>query len=176
MLDLSSEGLTIDDPAKQALIEQIRKLTPKTYVGLLRAQESLQVLSDPSVDREAIATQIEQQTLSGKTGLLPTIDAIGGIADAMIKKSAVRLAILYVSDGDVKNYREDFANPVINSSDAHDLEHRTTALDAAWRHVEADFGKEAAVRLLEENPRAVLAGVGLNPAPYALKKKWFGLW
>ncbi|HXB73439.1 MAG TPA: CpsB/CapC family capsule biosynthesis tyrosine phosphatase [Candidatus Acidoferrales bacterium] len=62
------------------------------------------------------------------------------------------------------------------ASDAHDLEHRTTALDAAWRYVEADFGKEAAVRILEENPRAVLAGVGLNPAPYALKKKWFGLW
>ena len=62
------------------------------------------------------------------------------------------------------------------ASDAHDLDHRTTALDAAWRYVEADFGKEAAVRILEENPRAVLAGVGLNPAPYALKKKWFGLW
>ena len=82
------------------------------------------MLSDPSVDREAIAAQIEQQTLSGKTGLLPTVDAIGGIADAMMKKSAVRLAILYVTDGDVNNYREDFANPVINSSDAHDLSRR----------------------------------------------------
>jgi len=82
------------------------------------------VLSDPSTDREAIASQIEQQTLSGKTGLLATIDSIGAIADAMMKKSTVRLAILYVTDGDVKNYREDFANPVINSSDAHDLSRR----------------------------------------------------
>jgi hypothetical protein len=124
VLDLSSEDLTLDDPAKQALIEQIRKLAPKTYIGLLRAQEGLQVLNDPSVDRDAIAAQIEQQTLSGKTGLLQTVDAIGGIADAMMKKSAVRLAILYVTDGDVNNYREDFANPVINSSDAHDLSRR----------------------------------------------------
>jgi protein-tyrosine phosphatase len=62
------------------------------------------------------------------------------------------------------------------ASDAHDLKHRTTALDAAWRYVEAHFGAETAVRVLEENPRAVLAGVPINPAPYALKKKWFGLW
>jgi hypothetical protein len=124
VLDLSSEDLTLDDPAKQALIEQMRKLPPKTYVGLLRSQEGLQVLSDPSTDREAIAAQIEQQTLSGKTGLLATIDAIGGIGDAMMKKSSVRLAILYVTDGDVNNYREDFANPVINSSDSHDLSRR----------------------------------------------------
>ena len=31
------------------------------------------------------------------------------------------MAVLYVSDSDVANYREDFSNPVINSSDAHDL-------------------------------------------------------
>lgn len=124
VLDLSSGDITLDDPAKQALIEQIRSLTRKTYIALLRAQEGLHVLSDPSLDRETIISQIEQQTLSGKTGLLPTIDAIGGIADAMMKKSAVRLAILYVTDGDVNNYREDFANPVINSSDAHDLSRR----------------------------------------------------
>ena len=124
VLDLSSEDLTLDDPAKQALIEQIRKLPPKTYIGLLRAQEGLEVLNDPSTDREAIAAQIEQQTLSGKTGLLATIDSIGSIADAMMKNSSVRLAILYVTDGDVKNYREDFANPVINSSDSHDLSRR----------------------------------------------------
>ena len=63
------------------------------------------------------------------------------------------------------------------ASDAHNLKHRTTALDAAWRYVEASFGAEAAVRVFEENPRAVLAGVPINSAPYALKKrKWFGLW
>ena len=42
----------------------------------------------------------------------------------MLAKSAVRVAILYVTDGDVRNYREDFNNPVINSSDSHDLSRR----------------------------------------------------
>jgi protein-tyrosine phosphatase len=63
------------------------------------------------------------------------------------------------------------------ASDAHDLKYRTTALDAAFRYVEATFGAEAALRVFEENPRAVVAGVPVNPVPYALKKrKWFGLW
>jgi hypothetical protein len=42
----------------------------------------------------------------------------------MLEKSAVRVAILYITDGDVRNYREDFTNPVINSSDSHDLSRR----------------------------------------------------
>lgn len=63
------------------------------------------------------------------------------------------------------------------ASDAHDLEYRTPMLDAAWRYVEGTFGREAAVSVLEENPRAVLAGTPLNPVPYLLKKKkLFGLW
>jgi len=63
------------------------------------------------------------------------------------------------------------------ASDAHDLKHRTTALDATYRYVESTFGPEAAVRILEENPRAVIAGVELNSIPYVLKKrKFFGLW
>jgi hypothetical protein len=93
-------------------------------VSLLRAQDGLQVLQDPTADRDAITMRISEQTLSGKTGLLATVDTTGRIADAMLEKSAVRVAILYVTDGDVRNYREDFTNPVINSSDSHDLSRR----------------------------------------------------
>jgi hypothetical protein len=124
VLDLSSGDLTILDPARQTLVEEIHKLPPKTYVGLLRAQDGLLVLSDPTTDREAIAGHIQLQTPSGKTGLLPTVDTICRIADSMLRKSAVRTAVLYVTDGDVRNYREDFTNPVINSSDSHDLSRR----------------------------------------------------
>jgi len=124
VLDLSSGDLTIIDPARQTLVEEIHKLPPKTYVGLLRAQDGLLVLNDPTTDREAIAGQIQLQTPTGKTGLLATVDRIGRIADSMLKKSAVRTAVLYVTDGDVRNYREDFTNPVINSSDSHDLSRR----------------------------------------------------
>jgi hypothetical protein len=124
VLDLSSGDLTLADPAKETLNVEIRKLPANAFVGLLRAQDGLLVLNDPTADREALATLIAQQTLSGKTGLLSTIETAGQIADAMLRKSAVRVAVLYVTDGDVRNYREDFTNPVINSSDSHDLSRR----------------------------------------------------
>lgn len=121
VMDLSSGDLTVIDPAKETLLEEIRKLPPKTFVGLLSAADGLHVLQDPSADRDVVAGEISLPVLAGKTGLLPSIDPIGRIGDAMLKKSAVRVAILYVTDGDVRNYREDFTNPVINSSDSHDL-------------------------------------------------------
>jgi hypothetical protein len=124
VLDLSSSDLTVADPAKETLTGEIRKLPPNAFVGLLRAQDGLVVLNDPTADRDAITTLVAEQTLSGKTGLLATIDTAGRIADPMLEKSAVRVAILYITDGDVRNYREDFTNPVINSSDAHDLSRR----------------------------------------------------
>ena len=124
VLDLSSGDLTLVDPAKETLAAEIRKLPLNAVIGLLRAQDGLEVLNDPTADRDAIATLIAEQTLSGKTGLLATIDTAGHIADAMLQKSAARVAILYVTDGDVRNYREDFTNPVINSSDSHDLSRR----------------------------------------------------
>ncbi|MBZ5593863.1 MAG: hypothetical protein LAP39_16615 [Acidobacteriia bacterium] len=124
VLDLSSGDLTIIDPARQTLVDEIQKLPPKTYVGLLRSQDGLLVLSDPTTDRDALAGQIRSLTPNGKTGLLATVEPICRIADSMLKKSAVRTAVLYVTDGDVRNYREDFTNPVINSSDSHDLSRR----------------------------------------------------
>jgi hypothetical protein len=124
VLDLSSGDLTITDPARQALLDEIHNLPPKTYIGLLRAQDGLVVLTDPTTDREAIADPIQSQAATGKTGLLATVETICRIADSMLKKSPVRTAILYVTDGDVRNYREDFTNPVINSSDSHDLSRR----------------------------------------------------
>jgi hypothetical protein len=124
VLDLSSGDLTVVDAAKAMITDSIRNLPPKTYVGLLRAQDGLQVLQDPSADRDAVVRLIDEQTLSGKTGLLATVETVGRIADSMLEKSAVRVAVLYVTDGDVRNYREDFTNPVINSSDSHDLSRR----------------------------------------------------
>jgi hypothetical protein len=121
VLDLSSGDLTVIDPGKAALLDEIRNLPHKTFAGLLSASDGLHVLKDPGVDRDAIAADISLPSLTGKTGLLPTVDAMENIGDGMLKKSAARVAILYVTDGDVRNYREDFTNPVINSSDSHDL-------------------------------------------------------
>ena len=63
------------------------------------------------------------------------------------------------------------------ASDAHDTKWRTTPLDETWRYVEERFGPEAAARLLEENPRAALAGIPLSAAPLPIKrKKWYSFW
>jgi protein-tyrosine phosphatase len=63
------------------------------------------------------------------------------------------------------------------ASDAHDTKWRTTPLDETWRYVEERFGPEAARRLLEENPRDVLAGVPLTSTPLPVKqKKWYSRW
>jgi len=88
---------------------------------LLRAQDGLMVLADPTADREKISAAFDAAPVAGKSGLLDTIESIGGIADAMARKAPVRVAILYITDSNIYNYREDYTNPVINSSDPHDL-------------------------------------------------------
>jgi tyrosine-protein phosphatase YwqE len=63
------------------------------------------------------------------------------------------------------------------ASDAHDAKYRPPVLDEAWRFVEQAFGEDLALRLLEENPRAVLAGVPIAAAPLPRrKKKWYSPW
>jgi protein-tyrosine phosphatase len=65
----------------------------------------------------------------------------------------------------------------ILASDAHDLQHRTTAMDEPRRYVEKTFGAESALRVFEENPGSVLAGVPLVAAPRPVPaKKWFPFW
>jgi protein-tyrosine phosphatase len=63
------------------------------------------------------------------------------------------------------------------ASDAHDTRWRTTDLSEARRYVEKYFGAEAAERVLEENPRAVLAGVPISAVPMPIRrKKWYSIW
>jgi len=123
VLDLAGD-LALADPARQSLVEQLGALGPRTWVGLMRSQDGLQVLLDPTRDRSAAAGVIEQTPVSGKAGLLDTLEVACGVADSVLRKSKVRVALLYVTDSDVRNYREDFSNPVINSSDSGDLSRR----------------------------------------------------
>ena len=63
------------------------------------------------------------------------------------------------------------------ASDAHDLKWRTTVLSDSMRYVEKEFGPEAALRVFEDNPRSVLAGVPLTSAPLQVKRrKWYAFW
>jgi protein-tyrosine phosphatase len=63
------------------------------------------------------------------------------------------------------------------ASDAHDLEHRPPVLNDVRQYIEETFDQDTAMRLLEENPRAVLEGGPLASGVVPLRKKpWFSLW
>lgn len=123
VLDLAGD-LSVVDPARHALVEKIESLPPKTLPGLLRAQDGLRVLSDPGTPRAQIATQIQGLTISGRAGLLDTVETALHLCDSILSRAFVRAAVLYVTDSLVSNYREDFTNPVVNSSDARDMSRR----------------------------------------------------
>lgn len=123
VLDLTGD-LAYVTPAKAALIAAVNRLAPNAWVALLRAQDGLRVLLDPTADREALAQAVRDVPVSGKAGLLDTVETAELIADGILSKSGVRLATLYITDSDIENYREDYTNPVINRSDSRDLSRR----------------------------------------------------
>jgi hypothetical protein len=120
VLDLAGD-LAYADPARTALNDELNKLPHQTWVGLMRAQDGLQALVDPTPDRQPLLETIQNLGISGRAGLLDTIETATDLGDAIQARSHVRLAVLYITDSTVGNYREDFTNPVVNSSDARDL-------------------------------------------------------
>lgn len=123
VLDLAGDLAQVD-PARTALVEALEKLPPNVYTGLMRAQDGLRVLVDPGPDRAKIAETIRSLNISGRAGLLDTVETASQIADSMLAKANVRTAILYVSDSTISNYREDYTNPVVNSGDSRDMSRR----------------------------------------------------
>jgi len=123
VLDMTGD-ISLIEPAKQALIENISHLPAGAWAGVLRAQDGLHVLADPGPERKPARDAIEGVSTTGMPGLLETLPSALRIADAMMRSSPVRVAVLYVTDGSIYGYREDYTNPVINSSDPHDLSRR----------------------------------------------------
>lgn len=123
VLDLVAD-LNEADLARDALISALREAGPNVYVGVLRAQDGLKVLVDPTNDADAIAQAILSFPVSGRPGLLETLETVSRLADAVLEKARVRIAIYYVTDSNIYGYREDFTNPVINWSDSGDLSRR----------------------------------------------------
>lgn len=123
VLDLAGD-ITDAEAAKEALISEIQKLPASTFVALIRAQDGPTVLVDPTADRSQLAQAIRANPVTGKAGLLDSLPSIEALAEGISKASNIRIATLFITDSEVGNYREDFANPVINSSDPHDLSRR----------------------------------------------------
>jgi len=123
ILDLAGDLAEID-LARQAMISSIEKFPPKVHIGLLRAQEGLRVLLDPTTDHAAVCDAIQTFSASGTPGLLETIETASDVADSILAEAPVRIAVCYVTDSNIYGYREDFTNPVINYSDRGDLSRR----------------------------------------------------
>jgi hypothetical protein len=123
VMDLTGD-LTLIDAARPALIEKLAELPKNNWIGVLKSQDVLQVLQDPSGDRDKTANSIRDYTATGKAGLLTTVESAAALGDSMLARTNVRVAVLYVTDSNIYNYREDFTNPVINSSDSQDLSRR----------------------------------------------------
>jgi hypothetical protein len=116
--------LAYAEPAKRGLAAAFQELPERINITILRAQDGLRVAIDPTADRDALEEVVTALPVNGKAALLDTIETAAKLADAVASKSNLRVAVLYVTDSEVRNYREDFTNPVINSSDSRDLSRR----------------------------------------------------
>jgi len=123
VLDLAGD-LSLVEGAREALIDRISSFPRNHYVAVMSAQDGLRVLSEPTPDRDQTAAAIRSQQVGGRAGLLNTVEDAARLGDSIESKSGVRLAVLYITDSDIENYREDYTNPVVNSSDSRDLSRR----------------------------------------------------
>lgn len=110
--------------ARSKLVEAIKNLRQNYWVGLMRAQDGLSVIQEPTPDRNLLAEKIKSIQISGKAGLMDTLEPVSRLATSMTQKANVRVVVLYVTDSGVANYRADYLNPVVNSSDSGDLSRR----------------------------------------------------
>lgn len=119
-----SEALILTEAAKTAIVQAIRDTKPQVYPSLLRIPEQPMVLLDPSTDRDAFAEALGTLPMSGRAGFFEMVDVIAGVTDPVMRQNPVRAAVLYLTDSEISNYRQDYTNPVINSADSRDLSRR----------------------------------------------------
>jgi hypothetical protein len=110
--------------AKQALAEEVRKLGPEYWIGLIGVQDTLSVIQDPTRDKRLLLNKIQQSRQFGKAGLLESVQALADFSSSLMRKSSIRVAVILVTDSDVANYRTEYRNPTINRSDSRDLSRR----------------------------------------------------
>ncbi len=123
VLDLTGD-ISLIDTARGVLTDRLKELPANTWVAVVKSQDVLEVLVDPTPDRQKVLSAIQEYGVTGKAGLLDTLEPAAKMADSLLSHSSVRVAVVYLTDSNVYNSREDFTNPVINSSDAGDLSRR----------------------------------------------------
>ena len=123
VLDLTGD-MALIGPAREALKTEIAALSSNVWVALLRAQDGLRVLTDPGPDRAGVNSQLDALDTTGRAGLLEAVQPAAELADRILHRSPIRTALLFLTDSNIYNYREDYTNPVVNPSDSRDLSRR----------------------------------------------------
>jgi hypothetical protein len=121
--DMVGELNTVNQ-ARNGVTSELKALRPQFWVGIISAQEQLRVIQEPTPDRELLTHKIDELTQIGKAGLLESIEPIADMASSVLSKTDVRVAVVFITDSDIANYRADYLNPTVNASDSRDLSRR----------------------------------------------------
>ena len=112
------------EAASNAAVEKLGALGPRHYAGVLTAQDGLQVRLDPVRGRKKLRETLDSLDVRGLPGLLEVVVQASRIADETLAAARVRLAVLFVTDGEIEDYRGDYTIPIVNPSDQRDLSRR----------------------------------------------------
>lgn len=110
--------------AKQALLGLVDGAGSRPWVGVLSSKAGLTVVQAPTRNAKRLTAAIDAVNTAGYAALLDSLEDAAGIASKMIAESGVRVAVLYVTDGSIYEYRADYTSTVINPSDRSDLSRR----------------------------------------------------
>ncbi len=123
VMDLVGD-LNRSDRARETLRARIEAMGPEWHVALLAAPDGLRVVVDPTLDRGRVTEQLMELPVTGVPGLLDGVEPAARIADRMLAGADVRVAVVFVTDGAISQYRGDYTTRVVNPSDRSDLSRR----------------------------------------------------
>ena len=122
-IDFSAD-LILTESAKDAMSTALRTARPEVMAALLRIPEQPMVIVDPTIDREEVIEAMRGLPMSGRAGLFEMLEEVAGVTSPLVRDYPVRAAVLYLTDSEISNYRDDYTNPVINPADSRDLSRR----------------------------------------------------
>ena len=112
------------DAVRDALVAKLTSLGPKYFAGVMSAQDGLRVVLDPVRGRARLLEKLQSLDVRGVPGLMDVVEQVSEIADQTLASAEVRVAVLFVTDGEIEDYRGDYTIPVVNPSDSRDLSRR----------------------------------------------------
>lgn len=112
------------DAARSAIARHIDSMPAEWRVALLEAQDGLVVAEDPTSDQEILRERLKGLSVSGTPGLLDALTPAASLAQSILAQAHVRVAVLFVTDGSITDYRGDYSATVVNPSDRGDLSRR----------------------------------------------------